>query len=58
MCAARLAVLADALGIEKAMPYVLAAVKEGPAEYRYAALQTLGKGDDEIFAGCRRHAAL
>lgn len=47
---AALAVLADALGIEKAMPYVLAAVKEGPAEYRYAALQTLGKGDDEIFA--------
>lgn len=47
---AALAVLADALGTEKAMPYVLAAVKEGPAEYRYAALQTLGKGDDEIFA--------
>lgn len=47
---AALAVLVDALGCEKAMPYVLAAVKEGPAEYRYAALQTLGKGGDEIFA--------
>lgn len=45
-----LAVLVEALGVEKAMPYVLAAVKEGPAEYRYAALQTLGGGDDKVFA--------
>lgn len=32
------------------MPYVLKAVEEGPAEYRYAALQSLGKGDDKLFA--------
>jgi len=47
---AALAVLAEALGTEKAMPYLLAAVEKGPAEYRYAALQTLGKGNDECFA--------
>lgn len=45
-----LAILVDALGAGKAMPYVLKAVEEGPAEYRYAALQSLGKGDDTIFA--------
>ena len=45
-----LAILVDALGAGKAMPYVLKAVEEGPAEYRYAALQSLGKGDDKLFA--------
>lgn len=45
-----LAILVDALGVQKAMPYVLKAVKEGPAEYRFAALQSLGKGDDKLFA--------
>ena len=54
-----LAILVDALGAGKAMPYVLKAVEEGPAEYRYAALQSLGKGDDKLFrTGCSRHAAL
>lgn len=47
---AALGILVDALGAEKAMPYVLKAVKEGPAEYRFAALQSLGKGDDRQFA--------
>ena len=32
------------------MPYVLKALEEGPAEYRFAALQSLGKGDDKLFA--------
>ena len=45
-----LAILADALGVQKAMPYVLKALEEGPAEYRFAALQSLGKGDDKLFA--------
>lgn len=45
-----LAILVDALGAGKAMPYVLKAVEEGSAEYRYAALQSLGKGDDKLFA--------
>ena len=45
-----LAILADALGVQKAMPYVLKALAEGPAEYRFAALQSLGKGDDKLFA--------
>ncbi|WP_295935933.1 family 16 glycoside hydrolase [uncultured Alistipes sp.] len=47
---AALAILADILGEQKAMPYILSAIKDGPAEYRYAALQTLGKDDDKIFA--------
>lgn len=45
-----LAILVDALGAQKAMPDVLKAVKDGSAEYRFAALQALGKGDDTIFA--------
>ena len=45
-----LAILVDALGVQKAMPYVLKALEEGPAEYRFAALQSLGKGDDKLFA--------
>lgn len=47
---AALGILVDALGAEKTMPYVLKAVKDGPAEYRYAALQSLGKGSDNLFA--------
>lgn len=45
-----LAILVDALGVQKAMSYVLKAVEDGPAEYRFAALQSLGKGDDKLFA--------
>ena len=52
-----LAILADALGVQKAMPYVLKALEEGPAEYRFAALQSLGKGDDKLFAQVRPTAA-
>lgn len=47
---AGLAILVDALGAEKAMPYVLKGIEEGPAEYRFAALESLGKSNDQQFA--------
>lgn len=47
---AALGILVQAQGLSKATPVVLKAIKEGPAKYRFAALETLGKGNDELFA--------
>lgn len=47
---AGLAILASGQGTAKTLPYVLDAVKKGPAEYRFAALESLGRGDDALFA--------
>lgn len=46
--ALRLLVLTQ--GVRKSMPLLLKAIGEGPAEYRFAALDVLGAGDDELFA--------
>ena len=46
--ALRLLVLTQ--GVQKSMPLVLKAIGEGPAEYRFAAFDVLGAGDDELFA--------
>jgi len=46
--ALRLLVLTQ--GVRKSMPLLLKAFGEGPAEYRFAAFDVLGAGDDELFA--------
>lgn len=46
--ALRLLVLTQ--GVRKSMPLLLKAIGEGPAEYRFAAFDVLGAGDDELFA--------
>lgn len=47
---AGLTILAKAQGLDKTMSHLRAAVKQGPAEYRFAALTALGKGDEKTFA--------
>ena len=49
--ALRLLVLTQ--GVQKSMPVVLKAIGEGPAEYRFAAFDVLGAGDDELVAALR-----
>lgn len=47
---AALSLWTEARGIEVSMPELLDAIRYGNKEFRFAALQTLGKGNDNIFA--------
>lgn len=52
---AALGIVVEAMGVSRAMPFVLDAIEKGGAEYRFAALQTLGKGDEKIYTQIASH---